>query len=93
MTEHTKLTTLATEWAGYTSEGMDYQGHIHPHPEGTFFRMGDGLKGVYCAAPLAWNEETKDHECTDPNPEFFAVKGAEGDGRSSLPLHLQIEQV
>jgi hypothetical protein len=53
-------------WAGYDSQGMDYHGHMHIHPDGNFTRYGGGLGspavGFYCAAPL-----TEDGACSDPS--------------------------
>jgi len=65
-----------TYWAGYNSKGNDYEGHLHPHPEGTFTRQPDGVVGYFCVAT------TDNGKCTGPRPEVkeYYKERAEQDG-------------
>lgn len=56
---------LATS-AGYGPDGNDLRGHLHLHPQGTYF-TSEGALGFYCVAPL-----TSNGYCLDPNPRYLS---------------------
>jgi hypothetical protein len=61
------------DWAGYDNDGNDRRGHMHIHPEGTFYRA-DLVRGFYCCARL-----TVAGQCTDPPPQLLDLLNKETD--------------
>lgn len=62
-------------FAGYDEDGMDSRGHMHPHPDGTYFRA-DGVRGVRCFAP---DDPANYRHCVSPPPKWF-YRITDGDG-------------